>query len=70
VLTEALVCCHVIIRRLLVPPQELEEQLSDEVDQHQRELAALQDVHSQKLVTLQAQHRAQLNAIQEQKSSG
>ena len=40
--------------------QELRESLSEEIDQHQRELAALQDVHSQKLATLKKRHKQEV----------
>ena len=46
--------------------QELSEQVRDEVDQHQRELATLQDVHSQKLATLKKQHKGELAALNQQ----
>ncbi|ELU10619.1 hypothetical protein CAPTEDRAFT_141522 [Capitella teleta] len=60
----------VAISSSFVCSQELTEQVRDEVDQHQRELAALQDVHAQKIATLQSQHRAQISAAHDQSETG
>ncbi len=43
----------------------MEHQLSDAVDSHQKELAALQDVHSQKVAALKHKHKEDVAVYKE-----
>lgn len=45
--------------------QELREDLSREVDEHQHELAALQDAQRQKMVDISQRHREELAEYEE-----
>ena len=45
---------------VFVPLQELEHNLTHEIDQSQRELSALQDAHSQKQATLTKRHKQEI----------
>ena len=48
--------------------QELSQQYDDEIDQHQRELSALQDVHAQKIATIKRKNKDEVSQLHEQLS--
>lgn len=45
--------------------QDLREEMSREVDEHQHELAALQDAHRQKMADITRRHRVELAEYEE-----
>lgn len=46
--------------------KELKQQYDNEIDQHQKELAALQDVHTQKLATVKHKHKEEMAHLHEE----
>lgn len=50
---------------LLLRKQELREEMSREVDEHQHELAALQDAQRQKMADVTRRHREELAEYEE-----
>jgi hypothetical protein len=45
--------------------QQLKEDLSNEDQHHQTELAVVQDVQSQKIATMKKRHKNELNALED-----
>jgi len=46
--------------------QELRQNMSDTVDQHQRQLASLHDVHRQTVASLKSSHAKSVDQLQKQ----